>query len=370
MVGTRAAARLLISDEQRAGLESIANSPSLPHRAVRQAQGLLDAADGLANEEIGRRRGVSANTVRAWRTSFAQRGVAGVGVVAEGRGRKPWLPEGMVAEVVRVTLTEKPADGSTHWSSRTLAARMGISHGAVANIWRDHGLQPWKVDPFKLSTDPQFEEKLVDVVGLYLDPPARAVVFCFDEKTQVQALDRTQPSLPMVRGRAGTMTHDYKRHGTTDLFAALNVATGEVIADCRPRHAGADVLAFFKLIDKQVPRSLDIHVVLDNLSAHTAPEVTAWLAHPRRARWHLHFTPTSSSWLNLVERWFKHLTDRRLRRGVFTSVPALIEAITTWVEHSNADPTPFTWHAKAEDIIAKIRRGRATLTQVKSKTQH
>lgn len=343
---------------------------SLSHRAVRQAQGLLDAADGVANEEVGRRCGVSANTVRAWRKSFADRGVAGIGVVAEGRGRKPWLPEGTVAEVVRVTLTEKPADGSTHWSTRTLAKRMGISHGAVANIWRDHELQPWKVDTFKLSTDPDFEAKLVDVVGLYMDPPARAVVFSFDEKTQVQALDRTQPSLPMVRGRAGTLTHDYKRNGTTDLFAALNVATGKIIAQCRKQHTGADVLAFFKLIDKQVPRSLEIHVVLDNLSAHKSPEVTAWLAHPRRARWHLHFTPTSSSWLNLIERWFKHLTDRRLRRGIFTSVPDLIQAITTWVEHGNTNPKPFTWHAKAEDIIAKVRRGRTALPQVKSKTQH
>src|SRR3954447_21629357 len=198
-MGTRAAARLLITDEQRAGLEAMAKSPSLSHRAVRQARGLLDAADGVGNEEIGRRCGVSANAVRAWRTSFAEGGVAGVGMIAEGRGRKPWLPEGMVAEVVRVTLTEKPVDGSTHWSTRTLAARMGISHGAVAKIWRDHGLQPWKVDAFKLSTDPLFEAKLVDVVGLYLDPPAKAAVFCYDEKTQVQALDRTQPSLPMVR---------------------------------------------------------------------------------------------------------------------------------------------------------------------------
>jgi transposase len=247
---------------------------------------------------------------------------------------------------------------------------MGISHGAVATIWRDHELRPWKTDTFKLSTDPDFESKLVDVVGLYLDPPAKAVVFCFDEKTQVQALDRTQPSLPMVRGRAGTMTHDYKRNGTTDLFAALNVATGEVIAQCRKRHTAADVLAFFKLIDKQVPRSLEVHVVLDNLSAHTGPEVADWLAHPRRARWHLHFTPTSSSWLNLAERWFKQLTDRRLRRGIFTSVPNLIDAITSWVEHGNSDPKPFLWHAKAEDIIAKVRRGRATLSQVKSKTLH
>src|SRR5215212_1679794 len=213
MSRTRAAARLALTEA---------------HRAVRQAKGLLDAADGVANEEIGRRCGVSANTVRAWRRSFEQRGVAGVGVVAEGRGKKPWLGEGVAAEVVRVTLTERPADGSTHWSTRTLAKRMGISHGAVAGIWRDHDLKPWKVDTFKISNDPLFEEKLVDVVGLYLDPPAKAVVFCFDEKTQVQALDRTQPSLPMVRGRAGTMTHDYKRTGTTDLFAALNIATGQV----------------------------------------------------------------------------------------------------------------------------------------------
>jgi transposase len=370
MSGTRAAARLPITDAQRVGLEAIASSTSLPHRAVRQAKGLLGAADGVANEEIGRRQGVSANTVRAWRAGFAGRGVAGVGVVAQGRGRKPWLPEGTVAEVVRVTLTQTPPDGSTHWTTRTLAKHVGISHGAVAAIWRDHELKPWKVDTFKISTDPRFEEKLVDVVGLYLDPPAKAVVFSFDEKTQCQALDRTQPSLPMVRGRAGTMTHDYKRNATIDLFAALNIATGEVITACRKRHTAADVLAFFKLIDKQVPRSVDIHVVLDNLSAHTGPEVSEWLAHPRRARWHLHFTPTSSSWLNLVERWFKKLTDRRLRRGTFTSVPDLIEAITTWTQHGNTDPKPFVWHAAADEILAKVRRGRATLSQVKSKTRH
>ncbi|MGL5824831.1 MAG: IS630 family transposase [Nocardioides sp.] len=370
MVGTRAAGRLLLTDVQRMELEAIVSSPSLSHRAVRQAGGLLDAAAGLANEEIGRRQGVSANTVRAWRKAFAQRGVAGVGVVADGRGRKPWLAEGMVAEVVRLTLTEKPADGSTHWSTRTMAARVGISHGAVAGIWKDHELKPWKVETFKISNDPLFEEKLLDVVGLYLDPPAKAVVFSFDEKTQCQALDRTQPSLPMVRGRAATMTHDYKRNGTTDLFAALNITTGEVLTQCRKRHTAADVLAFFKLIDKQVPRPLDIHVVLDNLSAHKAPEVADWLAHPRRARWHLHFTPTSSSWLNLIERWFKELTDRRLRRGTFTSVPDLIEAITTWTAHRNNNPKPFVWHAAADQILKKVQRGRNTLTQLKSKTQH
>ena len=346
MVGTRAAARLLITDGQRAGLEAIVGSPSLPHRAVRQAQGLLDAADGVANEEIGRRCGVSANTVRAWRKSFAQRGVAGVGVVAEGRGRRPWLPEGMVAEVVRVTLTEKPADGSTQWSTRTLAKQMGISHGAVANIWRDHGLQPWRVDTFKLSTDSRFEEKLVDVVGLYLDPPEKAVVFSVDEKSQIQALDRTQPGLPMKPGRCGTMTHDYKRNGTTTLFAALNVGTGEVVGECMSRHRHDEFLTFLRRLDRRVPEELDLHVIVDNYATHKHATVRDWLE--RHPRVHLHFTPTSSSWLNQVERWFKHLTDRRLRRGVFTSVPALIEAITTWVEHGNADPQPFIWHAKAE----------------------
>ncbi len=365
-----AAAGLVLSGEDRAELEAIAASPSLSHRAVRQARGLLYAADGLANEETARRVGVSANTVRAWRHAFAVRGVAGVGVVAPGRGAKPSLPEGTVAEVVRVTLTETPADTSTHWTTRTLAARFGIGKDTVARIWRDHGLKPWKVDTFKLSGDPDFEAKLVDVVGLYLHPPAKAVVFSFDEKTQVQALDRTQPSLPMVRGRAGTMTHDYKRNGTTDLFAALNVATGEVITECRPRHTAADVLAFFKRVDKTVPRGLQIHVVLDNLSAHKAPEVTEWLAKPRQRRWHLHFTPTSSSWLNLVERWFKELTERRLRRGTFTSVPHLIDAINTWVAHRNTTPKPFEWHAGADKIIEKVKRGRKTLSQVKPATDH
>ncbi|MEK7169924.1 MAG: IS630 family transposase, partial [Patescibacteria group bacterium] len=314
------AAPLEISSEQSGELVLMARSTSLPHRQVIQARAVLLAAEGVANEEIARRCHTTPDTVRRWRTRFAERGVGGVGVIAKGRGRKPWLAEGTVAEVVRVTLEELPADGSTHWTTRLLAERFGIGKDSVARIWRDHSLKPWRVDTFKLSNDPDFEAKLVDVVGLYLDPPKRAVVFSFDEKTQCQALDRTQPSLPMRPGRGGTMTHDYKRNGTTDLFAALNIATGEVITECRSRHSADDVLAFFKRIDRTVPRRLDIHVVLDNLSAHMAPPVTDWLAEPRRARWHLHFTPTSSSWLNLVERWFAELTQRRLRRGAFTSV--------------------------------------------------
>jgi transposase len=370
MTAKLAAPPLEVSHEQRVALERMARSSSLPHRCVVQARALLFSADGVAIYEVARQLGVASNSVRAWRRRFAELGVDGVGVIASGRGRKSWLEEGTVTEVVRVTLEELPDDGSTQWSTRTLAKRLGIGKDTVARIWRDHQLKPWRVETFKVSTDPDFEAKLVDVVGLYLDPPERAIVFSFDEKTQVQALDRTQPSLPMKPGRAGTMTHDYRRHGTTDLFAAMNVATGEVIYDTRRRHTGKDVLAFFKWIDLHVPHHLDIHVVLDNLSAHKAEPVRKWLAHSERDRWHLHFTPTSSSWLNLVEGWFSQLTERRLRKGTFSSVDELQEAIELWAEHWNDDPKPFIWHKPAKEIIAKMRRGRAALASVKSATHH
>ena len=266
--------------------------------------------------------------------------------------------------------TRQPDDGSTQWSTRTLAGRFGIGKDTVARIWRDHNLKPWKVETFKVSNDPHFEEKLVDVVGLYMNPPERAVVFSFDEKTQVQALDRTQPSLPMKPGRAGTMTHDYKRNGTTDLFAAMNVATGEVLYDSRQRHTAADVLGFFKLIDLHVPKHLDVHVVLDNLSAHKAPPVTEWLADPKRARWHLHFTPTSSSWLNLVERWFGSSPNGGFAVVSSARSPSSSRRSRLWAEHWNDDPQPFIWHKAAQEIIEKVRRGRAALTRVKSATHH
>ena len=364
------AAALPVSDTQRVELERMAASTSLPHRQVVQARGLLWASDGMANEEIARRCGVDSDTVRRWRSRFTERGTDGVGRIAKGRGRKPSLGPGVVEEVLRLTHKELPADGSTHWSTRSLAARVGIGKDAVAKIWADHNLKPWRVETFKVSNDPHFEDKLVDVVGLYLNPPARAVVFSFDEKTQCQALDRTQPSLPMKPGRAGTMTHDYKRNGTIDLFAAMNLATGEVLTDLRKGHTGADVLRFFKQIDASVPRGLGVHVVLDNLSAHSTPEIAKWLAHKDRRRWHLHYTPTSSSWLNLIERWFKELTDKRLRRGAFTSVADLTDAITTWAQHWNANPKPFIWKASAEDIITKVQRGRTTLHQIKTQTDH
>src|SRR5471030_1744458 len=265
---------LPVTDAQRVELERMAGSTALAHRQVVQAKALLWAADGVANQEIARRCGVGSDAVRRWRTRFAEKGVEGGGVIAEGRGRKSSLPAGTGGEVVLLTHKELPADGSTHWSTRSMATRVGIGKDAVAQIWADHNLKPWRVDTFKISNDPRFEEKLVDVVGMYLNPPARAVVFSFDEKTQCQALDRTQPSLPMKAGRAGTMTHDYKRNGTTDLFAAMNIGTGEVLYDTRNSHKATDVLAFFKLIDLHVDRDLDIHVVLDNLSAHKAEPIT------------------------------------------------------------------------------------------------
>ena len=289
-------------------------------------------------------------------------------MIAEGRGRKPEISDAVIEAIVTDTTTSVPRDGSTCWTTRTLGAKHGVGKDTVARIWRARKLRPWQVDTFKLSNDPQFEAKLVDVVGLYVDPPEAAVVFTFDEKTQIQALDRTQPSLPMKQGRGRTMTHDYRRHGTVDLFAALNVATGEIIHDTRPSHAGVDVLAFFKTIDRNVPDDLDIHVVLDNLSAHKSKPVRDWLAHPRRARWHLHFTPTSTSWLNLVEGWFSILARRALKHRSFTSVTRLEAAIAQWVAHWNNNPRPFTWTKPVDEILTKVRRARTVLTE--SATHH
>lgn len=370
MVSVLAARPLAVSPEQREALERMSRSLSLPHRTVTQAKALLLAADGVSIYETARQVKVASNSVRAWRRRFEIEGLAGVGKIAEGRGRRSWVAADVEDAVVYDTLHVRPDDDSTHWTTRTMADRHGIGKDTVARIWRKHGLKPWRIDTFKISNDPDFEKKLVDVVGLYLNPPERAVVFSFDEKTQVQALDRTQPSLPMTKGRAGTMTHDYKRHGTTDLFAAMKVATGEVLYDTRKRHTAKDVLAFFKLIDLHVPKDQEIHVVLDNLSAHKAPPVAEWLAHPRRARWHLHFTPTSSSWLNLVEGWFSLLTKRRLQRGIFNSLEALTEAIETWAEHWNDDPKPFVWTKTAEAILTKARRARAAMNASATTATH
>lgn len=361
---------LELTGEEREALEATALSSSLPHRSVVQARGLLLAAEGVGNNEIARRCGVQPNAVRRWRAKFAVDGVEGVGRIRPGRGRKPEVPDTVIEAIVHDTLHTSPPN-ATHWSTRSMAEHAGVGKDTVARIWRARQIRPHRVETFKLSNDPAFEAKLVDVVGLYLNPPERAVVLCFDEKSQCQALERSQPSLPLTRGRAGTMTHDYKRHGTTTLFAALDTTTGTVLNHCFPRHRNREFLAFLKIIDGQVPRTLDIHLVLDNYAAHKHPAIRQWLAKPRQKRWHLHFTPTSSSWLNLVERWFKELTDKALRRSSFTSVDHLIDTIDEWAEGWNTDPKPFVWHRTAEEIIAKVRRGRAALTTVtKSATDH
>jgi transposase len=327
---------------------------------VIRSRALLLAADGVANARIADQVGVSVPTVRAWRARFAAEGLREFGKVAKGRGRKPSIPAEKVAEIVRATQQSKP-EGQTHWSCRSMAEAMGVSSATVQRIWSARGLKPHQVKTFKLSNDPRFEEKLIDVVGLYLNPPDNAVVLCMDEKSSVQALDRTQPSLPMKTGRAGTMTHDYKRNGTTTLFAALDVLTGVVIGQCLPRHRHEEFLKFLRVIDRQVPKKLVVHLILDNYATHKHPDVTAWLA--KHKRFHLHFTPTSSSWLNLVERWFREITEKAIRRGVFPSVPDLIAAIEDYLRVNNTNPKPFIWTASAEAILEKVRRGRVALQQ-------
>lgn len=319
------------------------------------------AAAGVANTRIAAQVGVNASTVRAWRSRFAQEGLAKLGMVRDGRGRKSTIPQDKIEEIVELTRTGMPA-GQTHWSCRTMAKRVGVSPATVQRVWAARGLKPHLVKTFKLSNDPRFEEKLIDVVGLYLAPPDNAIVLCLDEKSSVQALDRTQPSLPMTKGRAATMTHDYKRNGTTTLFAALDVLTGIVIGQCLPRHRHEEFLRFLRKIDREVPQGLAVHLICDNYATHKHPDVKAWLAkHPR---FHMHFTPTSSSWLNLVERWFRELTDKALRRGVFHSVPDLITKIEAYLDTHNDDPRPFIWTATADEILAKVARGRVALQAI------
>jgi transposase len=356
-----ATAALSMTDAQREILEKLAKSQTATHRDVTRAKALLLAHEGVANTAIAWELGVSPASVTSWRARFEQEGIAKFGKVKAGRGRKPTIPDDKVAAIVEATLHDKPP-GETHWSCRSMAKAQGVSPATVQRVWSSRGLKPHLVRTFKLSNDKRFEEKLIDVVGLYLNPPEKAVVLCMDEKSQIQALDRTQPSLPMKKGRAGTMTHDYKRNGTTTLFAALNVLTGVVIGQCLQRHRHEEFLKFLRKIDREVPKGLAIHMILDNYGTHKHPNVVAWLdKHPR---FHFHFTPTASSWLNLVERWFRELTDKAIRRGVFGSVPALIEAIEEYLEANNGDPKAFVWIATAEQILEKVRRGRTVLDQI------
>ena len=321
------------------------------------------AADGLANTAIAGELSVSPASVSGWRARFAEDGLVKFAQVREGRGRKKTIPQDKIDEIVDLTLNYRP-QGETHWSCRTMAAATGVSKSTVQQVWSARGLKPHRVETFKLSNDPKFEDKLVDVVGLYLNPPEKAVVLCMDEKSQIQALDRTQPSLPMVKGRAGTMTHDYKRNGTTTLFAALDVATGKVFGQCLPKHRHEEFLVFLRTIDANVPKGLAVHLILDNYATHTHADVEKWLA--KHKRFHLHFTPTSSSWLNLVERWFRELTDKNIRRGSFPSVPDLIASIEDYLRVNNDHPKPLVWTATAESILEKVRRGRVALDRVVS----
>lgn len=354
---------LKVSEVQRGVLERVARSSAAAHREVTRARVLLDAADGLANAEIARRQEASVVTVRSWRAAFETDGLTGWGEVAPGRGRKPSITDEQIAEIVELTTKATPP-GQTHWSCRTMADRVGVSKDTVQRIWHELGIQPHRVDTFKVSNDPLFTEKLIDVVGLYLDPPAKAVVLCMDEKSQIQALDRTQASLPLKPGRAQTMTHDYKRNGTTTLFAAIDVLTGHVIGQCLPRHRHEEFLRFLNTINAEVPRGLQIHLILDNYATHKHDSVQRWLK--RHKRFHLHFTPTSSSWLNQVERWFRDLTEKNLRRGIFGSVPDLIASIEDYLAAHNNDPQPYMWTATAESILAKVERARTRLHETAS----
>lgn len=327
-------------------------------RVVFRCHVVLLAISGQSNYAIARQLHTSRPTVILWRKRFREAGpVTLLQDLPRGRGIPP-LSVHTVHTVVQKTLKTHPQD-ATHWSCRSLARECGISHASVQRIWEAHGLKPHLVRTFKLSRDPQFIEKLTDVVGLYLNPPEHALILCVDEKSQIQALDRTQPSLPLRRGRAGTLTHDYKRHGTTTLFAALNILKGEIIGACMPRHCHQEFLKFLKTIDRNTPQHLDIHCVVDNYRTHKHARVQAWLV--RHPRFHFHFIPTSSSWLNLVERWFGEITRKRIRRGVFTSVPELEQAIYDYIRQHNGHPKPFVWTKKAKEIIRKVNRCKAVL---------
>jgi transposase len=319
---------------------------------------VLRAAEGRTNEQIAAELKITRQKVARWRNRFREHGRAGLEHDAPGRGRKPVYGAEITALIVERTTRTLPAK-ATQWSQRSLAKALDLSDSTIGRVWRAHGLKPHLVRTFKVSNDPRFVEKLEDVVGLYLDAPEHALVLCCDEKSQVQALDRTQPGLPLKKGRAGTMTHDYVRHGTTTLFAALNVADGTLISQCHQRHRHQEWLKFLQLIDAQTPADRELHLILDNYATHKHPKVKQWLAkHPR---FHLHFTPTSASWANMVERFFRDLTVNRLRRGVFHSVPELVAALEKYITEHNREPKPFIWTAKAQDILAKVARARKKL---------
>ena len=349
----RPKAELVLSVEERVQLSSFVRSRSLPAALSNRARIVLSSADGEANNSIAKRLKLTNATVGKWRTRFLQRRLAGLyDDVRSGAPRT--IDDERVAQLIKTTLHTKPADGSTHWSVRSVGAETGISKSSVQRYFRLFGLQPHRSESFKLSNDPFFVEKLRDVVGLYLNPPDKALVICVDEKSQCQALERTQPMLPMGFGYVEGITHDYKRHGTTTLFAALNVLNGAVLATCKPRHRHQEFLSFLREIDKAVPAELDVHCIADNYGTHNHPKVKAWLA--ARQRWHMHFIPTYSSWLNQVERFFALITDKAIRRGSFNSVKQLVQRIDHFVASYNNNCQPFRWTATADSILEKLHR--------------
>ncbi|MFT7550882.1 MAG: transposase [Rhodothermales bacterium] len=353
-----------LSDEVAATLRRWARSNTASVRLARRAQIVLLAAEGLDNHVIAEKLAIGRMQVGRWRRRFAEAGIDGIRQDLPRGGRKRSID---ADELVRLTTQTKPKN-ATHWSTRSLAAEAGVSASTVRRVWKANGLKPHLVETFKVSRDPQFVEKLEDIVGLYLNPPEHAIVLCCDEKSQVQALDRTQPGLPMKKGRAETMTHDYKRHGTTTLFAALNVLDGTVISQCQARHRHEEWLKFLRQINRETPKDKALHLICDNYATHKHADVQAWLAkHPR---FHVHFTPTSASWMNMVERFFRDLTTERLRRGVFTSVPHLVEKINEYVALHNENPKPFIWTAKAQDILQKVIRANQHLSAKQNGALH
>ena len=350
-----------VADVDREQLERWTAAYGTPQQVALRCQIVLAAAAGSRNLEIGMQLGLDVKTVALWRRRFAQAGPEGLWEVAPGRGRKPTYALDKIKAIVQATLSTKPK-GMTHWSCRQMAQAQGVSKSTVSNIWRSHNIKPHRVKSFKLSRDAQFLEKLTDVVGLYLNPPDQALVLCVDEKTQIQALDRTQPGLPMKRGRLGTMTHDYKRNGTTCLFAALDILQGKVIGQCYTRHRHQEFLRFLRRLDAEFPGDVVLHLVMDNYGTHKHDNVRVWLK--RHPRFVCHFVPTSSSWLNLVERWFGELTSKRIRRGSFASVADLHQAIEEFLDAWNQNPKPFVWTATVASILAKLSRCRQTLENI------
>jgi len=360
----RVAVEIVLSDEQRAELTKLIRSKLTSVRLSQRAHIVLLAADGMQNKDIARQLGVGRVQVSRWRERYAKEALAGIEQDLP-RGAPPTKVD--VARLVELTTQSKP-EVATHWSTRTLAAELGVSASTVLRHWRTHGLKPHIVRGFKVSRDPKFVEKLEDIVGLYMSPPEHALVLCCDEKSQVQALDRTQPGLPLKKGRAATMTHDYKRNGTTTLFAALNVLDGQVIGQCQQHHTHVEWLKFLRQIDRQTPKDKTLHLIADNYATHKHPAVQAWLVkHPRV---HMHFTPTSASWLNMVERFLRDITTERLRRGVFTSVPELIQAIDRYIAHHNIKPKPLIWTKSARDILQKVIRANSRLSSKQNGTLH